>query len=239
MRLDRFLSNSGVGTRKEVKKLIREGRVTVNGVVVTSPSFKVGELDAVEVEGRKITKPEKVYILFYKPAGYVTSTEDPHSETIMKFLPPLKGLFPVGRLDKDAEGLLLVTTDGEFAHRVISPKRGVEKEYLVEVEGEITEEKLERLREGVLLKDGFLAKAKTVSWENKKSLRIVVTEGKYHQVKRMMAAVGLRTIKLKRIRIGGLVLPQDMSPGEFRFLSEEEVKRVLEGNLEKEDPPRP
>lgn len=127
MRLDRYLSNSGVGTRKEVKKLIKQGRVTVNGRVVLDPGHSVSENDVVVLDGETVNFHRKVYILFHKPSGYVTSTKDPHSETIMEFLPPLKGIFPVGRLDKDAEGLLIITSDGDFAHRVISPKWSVEK----------------------------------------------------------------------------------------------------------------
>ncbi|MDK2785497.1 MAG: rRNA pseudouridine516 synthase [Thermotoga sp.] len=235
MRLDRYLSNRGIGTRKEVRALIKHGRVTVNNRTVLDPAYKLSDKDVVKVDGKVIDLPEKVYILFYKPAGYVTSTRDPHSETIMEFLSDIKGIFPVGRLDKDAEGLLLVTNDGEFAHRVISPRWKVEKEYVVKVEGEITEDKLEKLRRGVSLRDGFFAKAKHVEKISNDTVKIVITEGKYHQVKRMMAAVGLKTIHLKRVRIGGLRLPQEMKPGEYRFLSEEEVRQVFEGNDQKED----
>ncbi|ACB09037.1 MAG TPA: rRNA pseudouridine synthase [Thermotoga sp.] len=238
MRLDRYLSNSGVGTRKEVKKLIKQGRVTVNGRVVLDPGHPVLENDAVALDGEVVRFHKKVYILFYKPSGYVTSTKDPHSETIMEFLPPLKGIFPVGRLDKDAEGLLIITNDGDFAHRVISPKWSVEKEYIVKVEGEVTEDKIEKLKNGVTLRDGFFAKAKCVEKLSNDTLKIVITEGKYHQIKRMTAAVGLKTVHLKRTRIGGLVLPDDMKPGEYRFLSEEEVKKVFEREDQKEDTPR-
>ncbi|MCD6551933.1 pseudouridine synthase [Thermotoga sp.] len=235
MRLDRYLSNRGIGTRKEVRKLIKQGRVTVDDEVVLDPAYKLSEKDVVKVDGGVIDPPKKVYILFYKPAGYVTSTNDPHSETIMGFLPKIKGIFPVGRLDKDAEGLLIVTNDGKFAHRVISPKWAIEKEYVVEVEGEITEDRLERLRNGVTLRDGFFARAKHAEKLSKDALKIVITEGKYHQVKRMIAVVGLKTVRLKRVRIGGLELPREMKPGEYRFLTEEEVRKVFEGNDQKED----
>ncbi|PLV59018.1 pseudouridine synthase [Thermotoga sp. KOL6] len=228
MRLDRYLSNRGIGTRKEVKKLIKQGRVIVNDKVVQKPDYKLSKNDVVKLDGKVVDLPDKVYILFYKPAGYVTSTKDPHAETIMEFLPPIKGIFPVGRLDKDAEGLLLVTNDGQLAHRIISPKWSVEKEYIVRVDGEITENKLEKLTKGVILKDGFFAKAKFVERLSSDTLRMVITEGKYHQVKRMTAAVGLRTIRLKRVRIGNLILPEDMKPGEYRFLTEEEVKTIFE-----------
>jgi len=159
MRLDRYLSNSGLGTRKEVKKLIKQGRVTVNGRVVLDPDHPVSENDAVALDGETVKLHRKVYILFYKPSGYVTSTKDPHSETIMEFLPPLKGIFPVGRLDKDAEGLLIITSDGDFAHRVISPKWSVEKEYIVKVEGEVTEDKIEKVEKWCDFKGRFFRKS--------------------------------------------------------------------------------
>lgn len=232
LRLDRFLANSKVGTRREVKKLIKAGIVKVNGKTIKDPSFDVGESDIVEVNGKRIDPPRKVYIALNKPKGFVSSTKDPRDPTIVDLVdhPYSEDLFPVGRLDKDAEGLIILTNDGEFAHKVISPKYSVEREYIVEVDKEVSNETLEKLTNGVRLKDGYIAKAKKVKIvsQDRKRLSLVLTEGKYHEVKRMLLSVGLKVLNLKRIRIGRLKLDENLLSGSWRELSVEEVMSVFE-----------
>ena len=231
LRLDRFLSQSGLGSRSEVKKLIKRGLVTVNGEVVREPSFKVNpERDEVLVEGEPITYEREYYLLLNKPAGYITSTKD-RELTVMELVsdvPRFERLFPVGRLDRDAEGLLLMTTDGELAHRLTHPKWKVPKTYYVVVEGKVEEGEVEPLRKGIELKD-FKAKPAEVrilsSGENESELEITISEGKYHQVKRMFAAIGHPVKYLKRIRLGNLSLGE-LPLGEYRHLTEGELKEL-------------
>ena len=233
MRLDKLLSSAGFGARSQVKRLIRKGHVTVNGEVVKDPSFHVDpERDEVLVDGEPVFYEENYYVILNKPAGYVTSTKD-RELTVMELLsdiPRFERLFPVGRLDKDAEGLLLLTTDGELAHRLTHPKWKVPKRYYVVVEGRLTEEAVEPLRKGIELK-GFKAKPAEVkilkAGEKESEAEIEISEGKYHQVKRMFAAIGHPVRYLKRIEFGGLKLGE-RPVGHYRHLTEEEVKRLKE-----------
>ncbi len=233
MRLDKLLSNSGFGARSQVKRLIRKGHVTVNGEVVKDPAFHVDpERDEVLVDGEPVFYEENYYVVLNKPAGYVTSTKD-RELTVMELLsdlPRFERLFPVGRLDKDAEGLLLLTTDGELAHRLTHPKWKVPKKYYVVVEGKLTEEDVEPLRKGMELKD-FKAKPAKVkilkAGEEESEAEIEITEGKYHQVKRMFSAVGHPVKYLRRVEFGGLKLGE-LSTGHYRHLTDEEVKKLKE-----------
>ena len=224
VRLDQFISKSLGISRKNSKKLILSKRVKVNGKVVKDPAIKV-ENEIVEVNDIPIKKPEeKIYIMLNKPAGFVTSTRDVQP-TVLDLIdhPRVRELHPVGRLDKDATGLLILTNDGEFTHRVTSPKHHVQKEYEVVVEGE--PQNALKLLEGVKV-GGYFFKAICVKI-SENVVHIVIDEGKYHQVKLMMDAVGLSVKSLKRIRIGGLRL--DVEEGHWRELSKEEVKKVMEG----------
>jgi len=229
VRLDKLLSNAGFGARSQVKRLIRKGHVTVNGEVVRDPSFHVDpERDEVLVDGEPVLYEENYYVILNKPAGYVTSTKD-RELTVMELLadiPRFEKLFPVGRLDKDAEGLLLLTTDGELAHRLTHPKWKVPKKYYVVVEGKLTEEDVEPLRRGIELKD-FKAKPAKVrilkAGEEESEAEIEISEGKYHQVKRMFAAVGHPVKYLKRIEFGGIKLGE-LQKGDYRHLTDEEVE---------------
>ncbi len=231
MRLDRLLAEAGFGSRSEVKKLIRKGAVKVKGKVVKDPSFKVDpERDEITVNGELVSYEKDYYLILNKPSGYITSTKD-RELTVMELvsdLPRFQRLFPVGRLDKDAEGLLLMTTDGELAHRLTHPKWKVPKTYLVEVEGEVKEEELEPLRKGIKLKD-FTAKPAEVELleKGKESSKLLITikEGKYHQVKRMFAAIGHPVKYLKRVKFGSIELGE-LPRGEYRHLTKEEVKRL-------------
>ncbi len=224
MRIDKYISKALGISRREAKRLILSGRVSVNGSVVKDPSFKVE--GRVEVDGEEIERPrEKIYIMLNKPPGFVSSTEDVEP-TVLDLVnhPRTPELFPVGRLDKDARGLMILTNDGDFTHKVISPKRHVEKEYEVKIEGDV--KKALDLLNGVRLKDGE-AKALKVEIVDEETVRVVVDEGRHHLIKRMFASIGLKIKDLKRTRIGGLEL--DVEEGKWRELGEEEVERVLEG----------
>lgn len=251
VRLDKFLADAGKGTRSEVKKFIQKGQVQVNRIPVKKPEFKIEpDNDVVELAGEKVgAAPEFVYYLLNKPAGCVSATEDRNDRTVMEYVPSdRKGLFPVGRLDKDTEGLLLITDDGMLAHELLAPGKHVDKTYFVRVEGRLTVENIEKLEKGVDIGEDKLtlpAKAEIVggSWEDAgepqpgrvrrenlpevyTELLLTIHEGKFHQVKRMMAAVGTPVIYLKRISMGPLTLPDDLKKGECRPLTEEEVQSL-------------
>ncbi|MBQ6595221.1 MAG: rRNA pseudouridine synthase [Clostridia bacterium] len=229
-RIDRFLSEAGY-TRSEAREMIASGRVLVNG----RPALKAGEKtdgSMVEVDGRRIEKPGPVHIMLYKPAGVVTATFDAREKTVLSLLPEEYGkmeLGPVGRLDKDVTGLVLLTTDGLLAHRLISPKWKAEKTYLAECEGSLSEEEADRMRSGIELSD-FTARPAEVIIEDKSNIcsivRITVREGKYHQIKRMFAAVGHPILRLHRLSIGGLELDPALHEGEWRRLTREETETL-------------
>ena len=247
VRLDKFLADAGKGTRSEVKKFIQKGQVQVNGVPAKKPELKVDpEKDTVVLSGETVgAAPEFVYYLLNKPAGCVSATEDRNDRTVMEYVPSdRKGLFPVGRLDKDTEGLLLITDDGMLAHELLAPGKHVDKTYFVRVEGKLTVEKIEKLDIGEK-KLTMPAKVEIVggSWEGAgepepgrvrrenlpevyTELHLTIHEGKFHQVKRMMAAVGNPVIYLKRITMGSLTLPDDLRKGEYRALTDDELKSL-------------
>ena len=249
VRLDKFLADSGAGTRTEVKKLIQKGMVQVNGETAKKPELKVDpERDVVEFGGERLgARAEFVYYLLHKPAGYVSATEDIREKTVLELVPKdgRRNLFPVGRLDKDTEGLLLITDDGMLAHELLAPGKHVDKTYFVRVEGKLTVENIRNLENGVDIGEEKLtmpAKVEIVggSWEGAggmqpgrvrienlpevyTELHLTIHEGKFHQVKRMMAAVGNPVIYLKRISMGPLTLPDNLKKGECRPLTEEEL----------------
>lgn len=223
MRLDKYLSKSLGISRRNAKKLVLSGRVRVNGKVQKDPGFKV-EKDTVDLDRIAVERPkENIYIMLNKPVGYISTTKG-ESPTVLKLVdhPRVDELFPVGRLDKDARGLIILTNDGEFSHRVTSPKSHIEKEYEVVVEGNAGNSL--KLLEGVKLNDGHFAKALKVEISGNR-INIVIDEGKYHQIKRMMAAVGLKVVELRRTRIGNLRL--DIPEGSWRELSEDEIEKVI------------
>lgn len=240
IRLDKYLADMGVGTRQEVKKYIRQGKVTVDGVVVKRPEQKVDEDEEdVRVDGKQIGYASLEYYMLNKPAGVVSATKDPREETVVSLIGSRKrkDLFPVGRLDKDTEGLLLITNDGALAHRLLSPKKHVEKCYYAEVEGRVTEEDVEAFAKGVdigtVAQEEWTrpARLEILSREEEGAgtlsrIRLIIEEGKYHQVKRMFQAVGKRVRYLKRERMGTLELDEQLKPGEYRPLTEEELKRL-------------
>ena len=224
MRLDKFLANMGIGTRNEVKQSLKKGYVKVNDKVNKSPKTQINpDEDIITVNGEKIIYIDKVYIMLNKPSDVVSATEDDKHQTVIDLIPEYKhlGIFPVGRLDKDTEGLLLITNDGQFNHNLMSPNKHVPKTYEV-----VTQSDVERFKEGLELSDGLLKPAQLEIIENRRS-RVTIYEGKYHQVKRMFHEIENEVLQLKRIKIANLELDTSLKLGEFRLLTEEDFKLLL------------
>ena len=221
----------GVGTRSEVKGCLKKGQVTVNGDVIKKPETKIDESkDIICFLGQTLAYEAVQYFLLNKPAGCVTATRDNLSETVMSFLPENRrdDLFPVGRLDKDTEGLLLITNDGQLAHELLSPKKHVDKTYFARIDGEVKEEHIQQFLDGVDIGDDDLtmpAKLKIISSGDISEIELTIQEGRFHQVKRMFEAVGTKVIYLKRISMGPLVLG-DLQPGKVRVLTDEEIEQL-------------
>ncbi|WP_247929044.1 pseudouridine synthase [Streptococcus mitis] len=237
MRLDKFLVACAVGSRTEVKNLLKAGRVTVNGKKEKSAKLQINEeTDEICFDGQKLDYEEFVYYMMNKPQGVISATEDTKHRTVLDLLDDLarsKEVFPVGRLDIDTHGLLLLTNDGQLAHALLSPKRHVDKTYLVQVEGIMTQEDVEKFAQGIPLKDFTCQPAKlelvSVDTEKEESLvRVTIAEGKFHQVKRMVAYCGKEVVDLQRLTMGTLVLDEDLKRGEWRRLSKEELEGLLE-----------
>ena len=225
MRLDRYLAASGLGSREFVKNLIKKGRITVEGVQQPEPETKVGENTAVFFDGKPVKGPGPVYLMLHKPAGYLTAVTDSRNRTVMELVPGNPpDLAPVGRLDKDAEGLLLFTNDGALAHRLLDPKRGIPKTYFVRTESAIPEDAVRILAEPVVFKD-FTSRPAVLEILSEKEARVTVTEGRFHEVKRLMHAAGSDVTYLKRIAFGSLALG-DLKKGETRELHEEEIRAL-------------
>lgn len=236
-RLDKYISSRGLSTRSEVKLILKRGEVTVNGNVVTDPAFKVGEGDSVTVNGKRISSSRYTYIMLNKPRGVVSASNDRRDKTVVDILPDelkRKNLFPAGRLDKDTTGFCLITDDGDFAHNILSPGRHVTKTYIARISQPIDYERAKKsFSDGVVLSDGtVLLSAKLIMLENsdKPLFKVVIKEGKYHQIKRMFASFGATVIELKRIAIGGLALDDSLSDGEARLISEYELKAIVEND---------
>ena len=234
MRLDKYLAEMGVGTRQEVKKQIRQGKVTVNGTVVKAADTKIDETsDEVTISGRNISYVSYEYYMLNKPAGVVSATEDRRDTTVIDLIKEKKrkDLFPVGRLDKDTEGLLLITNDGDLAHRLLAPKKHVDKVYYAKIDGMVTEEDVKRFAEGIDIgaeeeEMTRPAKLDIMKSAEESEIRLTIHEGKFHQVKRMFLAVGKEVTYLKRERMGTLCLDENLKPGEYRLLTEEEIENV-------------
>lgn len=246
MRLDKYLAEMGEGTRQEVKAFIRKGRVMVGGVPVKKPEAKVEEgKDQVTLDGREIPYQKYLYYMLNKPAGVITATTDSRDRTVLDLLGEdrRKDLFPVGRLDKDTEGLLLITNDGPLAHRLLSPRKHVDKCYYAKVRGEVTGEDVEQFAQGLFLAGlgeekeektmpARLEILKTVSTGGEEDpgfvseILLTIQEGKFHQVKRMFQAVGKEVLYLKRLSMGSLKLDPELAPGQYRELTKEEMERL-------------
>lgn len=229
VRLDKFLASAGYGSRKDIKKLVKEGTVTVNGEVTRDSSVHVApDKDTVTVNGVIIVYREHVYLMLNKPAGYVSATHDTREQTVIDLVPEEYrhfDLFPVGRLDKDTEGLLLLTNDGHLAHELLAPKKHVSKTYFVRVEGRVTEEHIDRFARGVVLDDGYEtrpAEMEIMASGDISEVQLTIYEGKFHQIKRMFQSLDMQVIYLKRTAMGGLPLDSALTPGQLRELSGEE-----------------
>ena len=234
MRLDKYLAEMGVGTRQEVKKQIRQGKAAVNGTVVKAADTKIDETsDEVTISGRNISYVSYEYYMLNKPAGVVSATEDRRDTTVIDLIKEKKrkDLFPVGRVDKDTEGLLLITNDGDLAHRLLAPKKHVDKVYYAKIDGMVTEEDVKRFAEGIDIgaeeeEMTRPAKLDIMKSAEESEIRLTIHEGKFHQVKRMFLAVGKEVTYLKRERMGTLCLDENLKPGEYRLLTEEEIENV-------------
>lgn len=233
MRIDKFISEQLVISRSDAKILLKRSEVTINGSVVKSGDTKFDpEKDIVTVRGEKIAYRQFMYIMLNKPDGVVCATRDGLSSTVLELLPEnfrRKGLFPAGRLDKDTEGFVFITDDGALAHKMLSPKKHVEKEYVVTLEKPAEERYVEIFASGMTI-DGseICLPAKLTLTDSPHIVKLVLHEGKYHQVKRMMEAVGNKVAHLKRIRMGGIALDESLSAGECREITEEELKKLFE-----------
>ena len=226
MRLDKYLCETGFGTRSQVKDLLKKGQVMVNGEVVKKPELKINETtDQILCQGKKASYQKNIYLMLHKPAGVVSATEDNREKTVLDLVRPedrKNGLFPVGRLDKDTEGLLLLTDDGELAHRLLSPKKHVDKTYYAKIDGQVTEEHVKQFREGLDIGDEkkTLPAVLTILLSGPVSeIEVTIHEGRFHQIKRMFEAVGCKVTYLKRLSMGSLVLDETLPLGEYRPLT--------------------
>lgn len=234
IRLDKFLADMGRGTRSQIREMAKKGRIFINGQPVKKTDLKVDpERDAVAVDGQPVAYVTHEYYMLHKPAGVVTATEDNLHRTVMDLLKTArKDLFPVGRLDIDTEGLLLITNDGELAHQLLSPKKHVDKVYFARVAGALPEDAAQRMAEGMTLRDGTPVLPAELAIDgtdgDETLVRLTIREGKFHQVKRMFEALGCRVTYLKRLSMGPLALDPELPCGAARPLTEQEIQAVKE-----------
>ncbi len=235
IRLDKYLADMGCGTRQEVKKFIRSGQVSVDDIVVKKPETKVEQtVQEVFLNGEKVGYESFEYYMLNKPAGVISATEDQSCQTVVDLIKDKKRkeLFPVGRLDKDTEGLLLITNDGALAHRLLSPKKHVDKCYFARICGKVTEEDVRSFEKGVNIGSQeqpeitMPGKLEIITSDDISKIRLTIQEGKFHQVKRMFQAVGKEVIYLKRLRMGTLILDENLGIGEYRPLTKEELEKL-------------
>ena len=235
MRLDKLLANYGIGTRKEVKSLIRKGFVKVNGMIIKKDDFKVDhEIDEIVFDDELIEYRPYVYIMLNKPAGYISATKDNLHPTVLELIEGYENydLFPVGRLDLDTEGLLLITNDGDFSHKLLAPSRNHSKIYFANIAGVMDEQDIQAFKDGIILNTGYHCKPGNLEIINKNNdscdVRIEIFEGKFHQVKKMVEVCGKEVIYLKRLSIRNLELDRSLALGDFRELSNEELVDLME-----------
>lgn len=221
MRLDKFISESTAYSRKDIKALIKKELITVNGIIASKPEEKVKETDIIIVSGKKIEYKKYVYLMLNKPPGYISATEDRHLKVVTELVPEEYShfnVFPVGRLDIDTEGLLLMTNDGVFDHAVTSPRKNIYKKYFVRLDKECEEADIELFSAGMRFKDFTAKPAKLQICDNKKEAYVEIAEGKFHQVKRMFERAGKKVVYLKRVAIGGLELDETLGLGDVKEL---------------------
>lgn len=242
MRLDKFLTEAGIGSRSQIKVYIKKGLVTVNDSMIKDGSVHIDETkDKISFQNKTVLYKKDRYYMLHKPGGVVCATKDNVSKTVLQLFAPnlQRGLFPVGRLDKDTEGLLFLTTDGDFSHRLMSPKKHVEKTYYFEAEGSLDTEKIQKLESGMeIAKDEPLTRPARVSGiqQEKQLVKgcLTITEGRFHQVKRMLQAVDCRVVYLKRLSIGQVSLDEKLAPGEYRELTDRELQSLKNENRAEE-----
>lgn len=231
-RLDKILSSYFSLSRADTKKMMKKQCVKVNGEAVKAPDIKVDpEKDKITVAGKEIVFKKHIYIMMNKPKGVISASDDKRAETVVDLVPKelyRDGLFPAGRLDKDTTGFVLLTDDGDFAHRILSPKNHVEKTYLALLEKPLTQSDIEHFLSGVELKDGTLCLEAKVRMKEGNTAEVIIHEGKYHQVKRMFAALGNRVLELRRVRIGNLPLDEALGEGECREITDEELLLITQ-----------
>ena len=235
LRIDKILSNVGYGSRAEIKKYCKYGIVFVNGEMVNNPGLQVDpENDEIIFDGEKVNYREFIYIMLNKPGGYISATYDKFDPIVLDLIDPSYLVFepfPVGRLDKDTEGLLVLTNDGQLSHRVLSPKKHVPKTYYAKVEGKVTNEDILEFEKGVVLDDGYKtmpSKLNILKSDEISEIELTINEGKFHQVKRMFESVGKKVVYLKRLSMGNLKLDESLSLGEYRELTLDEIKQMEE-----------
>lgn len=233
VRLDKYLTDVGVGSRSEVKTYIRKGRVQVDGQVIKEPDKKINTTNTQVLFDNKILQYEEfVYYMLNKPAGVVSATTDNQCTTVVELIKEVnsKDVFPVGRLDKDTEGLLLITNDGDLSHQLLSPRKHVGKVYYAKVKGFVTHEDVLLFEKGIRINDEFTAlpaKLNIINPGEISEIELTIYEGKFHQVKRMFIAVGKEVIYLKRLSMGNLRLDEKLAPGEYRRITQEEINSII------------
>lgn len=230
LRIDKILSNVGCGSRAEIKRYCKQGIISVNGTIVNNPGLQVDpENDKIIFNGEEVSYREFVYIMLNKPDGYISATFDKYDPIVLDLIDPSYYAFepfPVGRLDKDTEGLLVLTNDGKLSHRILSPKKHVPKTYYAKIEGVVTNEDVVAFKNGVTLDDGYEtmpAQLEILKSDEISEIELTIHEGKFHQVKRMFESVGKKVVYLKRISMGKLELDKNLELGEYRELTEEEI----------------
>ena len=235
LRLDKFLTEMGMGSRSQVKNYISKGRVTVNGEIIKRPEYKLSpEKDIVNLDNERVNYAEYEYYMLNKPAGCVSATEDRRFPTVVSLIEDAarKDLFPVGRLDKDTEGLLLITNDGALSHELLSPKKHVAKTYYARIDGKVTGDDVKAFWEGLDIGEKKITKpAELVILKSdaESEIEVTITEGKYHQIKRMFEKTGKKVVYLKRLSMGSLKLDETLATGAYRPLTESELQALKEG----------
>lgn len=233
-RLDKILASQSTASRTEVQKIIASGQVSINGEICRKKERKLDpESDIITINGKNLSFSEHIYIMLNKPKGVLSASEDKSAETVIDLIPDSikrKNLFPAGRLDKDTEGLLIITNDGDFAHKMLTPKNHIYKVYHAVIDGHITEKEIKLFNDGIVFADGFKclpAGLRVINDEKGQLCEVTICEGKFHQVKKMFLAVGCTVLELKRVKIGALVLDEKLQPGQCRLMPPEEYNKVF------------
>lgn len=234
-RIDKILASQNVGSRREVQDLIKKGAVKVNGEVIRKKDIKINpEKDEVKVKDDILKFSKYMYIMMNKPAGVISASRDPRMQTVIDLVPnnlKRRDLFPAGRLDRDTEGLLIITNDGDFAHRILLPKKKIYKTYMAIIDSEVTAENVEAFNKGIELEDGTVclpADLKILKSEVNSLVEIRICEGKFHQIKKMFISIGMKVLYLKRIKIGNLELDNSLEYGECKRLSEKDIEKIFQ-----------